>query len=135
VAGAPAESFETTARRYAAPPYARQTLGNRLGAFIAFNLTPFYPGYDFDRWDKAMAFPPAPNPTLSIEDQRWRREHAAQNGGPSPAAAPARRAIARGLTSEPPRARRLVACVSGRRGRPPHTGPSNGTLVDKSMGA
>jgi uncharacterized protein YbjT (DUF2867 family) len=76
--GVPAESFETTARRYAALPFARQTLANRLRAFIAFNLTPFYPGYDFDRWDKAMAFPPAPRPTLSIEDERWRREHAAQ---------------------------------------------------------
>jgi uncharacterized protein YbjT (DUF2867 family) len=76
--GTPAESFETTARRYAALPFARQTLGNRLKAFIKFNLVPFYAGTKFDNWDKAMAFPPAPAPSLSIEDERWRREHAAQ---------------------------------------------------------
>ena len=76
--GVPAESFETTARRYAALPFARQTLANRLKAFIAFNLTPFYPGYDFDKWDRRMAFPAAPHPSLSIEDELWRRDHAEQ---------------------------------------------------------
>ena len=79
--GKPAESFETTARRYAALPFAKQTLSNRLRAFIAFNLVPFHPGYDFDRWDKQMAFPRAPVPSLSIENQRWRGEHAAQMAG------------------------------------------------------
>ena len=76
--GTPAESFETTARRYAALPFARQTLGNRLRAFVAFTRIPFTPGHDFDTWDRAMAFPRAPNPSLSIDDQRWRQEHAAQ---------------------------------------------------------
>ena len=73
--GRPAETFEATARRYAALPFAKQTLGNRLKAFLAFNLTPFYPGYNFDKWDKVMAFPRAPSPSLAIEDERWRREH------------------------------------------------------------
>jgi uncharacterized protein YbjT (DUF2867 family) len=76
--GTPAESFETTARRYASLPYARQTLGNRLKAFVNFNLTPFYRGHDFDKWDTRMAFPKAPHPSLSIEDARWRDEHAEQ---------------------------------------------------------
>jgi uncharacterized protein YbjT (DUF2867 family) len=76
--GAPAESFETTARRYAALPFARPTLGNRLKAFVDFSLTPFYPGYDFDQWDRRMAFPKARHPSLSIEDARWREEHAEQ---------------------------------------------------------
>ncbi len=76
--GKPAESFETTARRYAALPFARQTVANRLKAFINFNLVPFYPGYNFEKWDKQMAFPKAPHPSLSIEDQRWRDEHTAQ---------------------------------------------------------
>jgi uncharacterized protein YbjT (DUF2867 family) len=76
--GTPAESFETTARRYAALPFARPTLGNRVRAFVNFNLTPFYRGTDFDKWDKQMAFPPAPHPTVSIEDPRWRDEHATQ---------------------------------------------------------
>ena len=73
--GTPAEDFETTARRYAALPFARQTLGNRLKAFANFNLTLFYPGYNLKRIDRAFGFPVPPNPTYSIEDERWRREH------------------------------------------------------------
>lgn len=76
--GTPAESFETTAGRYAALPFAKQTLANRLKAFINFNLVPFYPGTNFDKWDKTMAFPRAPHLSLSIEDERWRLEHAEQ---------------------------------------------------------
>ena len=76
--GAPAESFETTARRYAAMPFSRQTLGNRLKAFLNFNLTPFYRGYDFDRWDRRMRLPTPAGASLSIDDAHWRAEHAAQ---------------------------------------------------------
>lgn len=81
VTGTPAESFETTARRYAALPFARQTLANRLKAFVSFNLTPFYPGANFDKWDRRMGFPLPQNPTVSIEDAEWRAEHAAQMAG------------------------------------------------------
>ena len=77
--GAPAESFETTARRYAGMPFAKQTLGNRLKAFLSFNLTPFYPGYNLDRWDREKGFSMPPHPTLSIDDERWRAEHSLQN--------------------------------------------------------
>jgi uncharacterized protein YbjT (DUF2867 family) len=73
--GEPGESFETTARRYAGMPFARTTLGNRLRAFVNFNLTLFYPGYNLDRIDRAFGFPMPPNPSFSIEDERWRREH------------------------------------------------------------
>lgn len=76
--GAPAESFETTARRYAALPFARPTLGRRLKALIDFSLAPVHRGYDFDRWDARMAFPRAPRPSLAIADARWRAAHAAQ---------------------------------------------------------
>jgi hypothetical protein len=76
--GTPAESFETTARRYAALPYARQTFGNRLKAFFNFTLTPFYRGHNFDKWDSKMALPGTCPTSLSIEDERWRRGHAAQ---------------------------------------------------------
>ena len=79
--GAPAESFETTARRYAAMPFARQALGNRLKAFVNFSLTPFYPSYNFDKWDRAMRLPSRAMPSLSIEDAQWRAEHAAQMAG------------------------------------------------------
>ena len=73
--GEPAESFETTARRYAAMPFARQTFANRVKAAVNFSLTPFYPGYDLDKWDRQKGFPVPPNPTLSIDDERWREEH------------------------------------------------------------
>lgn len=76
--GSPAESFEATARRYAAMPFARQTLANRLKAFLSFNLTPFYPGYDFDKYDRQMRFPRPVKPALSIEDARWREAHEPQ---------------------------------------------------------
>ncbi len=76
--GTPAESFEATARRYAALPFARPTIGNRLKTFIHFNLAPFYPGTDLAKWDNRMAFPRAPHPSLSVADARWREEHAAQ---------------------------------------------------------
>ncbi len=73
--GEPAESFETTARRYAALPFARQTVARRIKALARFSLTPFQPGYDLDRWDRQKGFPVPPNPTLSIDDVRWREEH------------------------------------------------------------
>jgi uncharacterized protein YbjT (DUF2867 family) len=76
--GTPAESFETTARRYAALPFAKQTFGNRLKAFINFNMTPFYPGYNFDKWDRMKGFPIPRHPSLSIDDEQWRTEHAEQ---------------------------------------------------------
>jgi uncharacterized protein YbjT (DUF2867 family) len=76
--GTQAESFEATARRYAALPFARPTIGNRLKALINFNLTPFYPGTDFGSWEKRMAFPHAPHPSLPVDDECWRAEHAAQ---------------------------------------------------------
>jgi uncharacterized protein YbjT (DUF2867 family) len=79
--GVPAESFQTTARRYAAMPFARQALGNRLKAFAAFNLTPFYPGYNFNKWDRRMALPMPPHPSLSIDDNIWRETHHAQMAG------------------------------------------------------
>jgi hypothetical protein len=76
--GSPAEPFEVTARRYAALPFARPTLGNRLKAFLNFNATPFYPGYNFASWDRKMAFPPATNPSLAIDDEVWRQSHHSQ---------------------------------------------------------
>ena len=85
--GAPAESFETIARRYAAMPFARQTLGNRVKAMASFAATPFYRGFNFDNWDRAMRLPAPAHPTLSIEDAQWRAEHAAQMAGPLNASA------------------------------------------------
>ncbi len=76
--GTPAETFETTARRYAAMPFAQQTLANRIKAFVKFNLSPFYPGYNFDKYDRQLRLPRPVNPALSIDDSRWRQAHAEQ---------------------------------------------------------
>lgn len=76
--GRPAESFAATAQRYAALPFARQTLRNRLRALGAFMLTPLYPGTNFARYDRAMGFPVPVTPSLAIEDEHWRRSHGAQ---------------------------------------------------------
>jgi uncharacterized protein YbjT (DUF2867 family) len=75
--GGPAEDFETTARRYAAMPFARQTLANRLRAFASFSMVPLCPGYNLDRWERQIGFPVAPTPSLSIDDARWRADHGA----------------------------------------------------------
>jgi uncharacterized protein YbjT (DUF2867 family) len=79
--GMPAESFEATAKRYAALPFAKPTLGNRMKAILDFNLTPFYPGYNFDKWDGQMALPMASHPSLAIQDEVWRQTHHAQMAG------------------------------------------------------
>jgi hypothetical protein len=73
--GAPAESFEVTARRYAAMPFARQTAANRARAFAKFMATPLLPGYSFDRLRRQWSMPVPPNPSLGVEDEQWRREH------------------------------------------------------------
>ena len=56
-------------------PFARQTLGNRLKAITNFGLTPFFPGYNLKRIDRALGFPTPPHPSFSIQDERWRHEH------------------------------------------------------------
>jgi hypothetical protein len=73
--GMPAESFETTARRYAALPFARQSLGNRLKALAGFIVTPFLPGYDLERLEREWRIPEPAKPTLTLQDERWRSEH------------------------------------------------------------
>lgn len=78
VTGIPAEPFEVTARRYAALPFARQTFWNRLTAFLKFNATPFYPGYNFDSLEKELRLPRLGHVTLSIDDQEWRNSHSDQ---------------------------------------------------------
>src|SRR5262245_33082240 len=61
--GMPAESFETTARRYAALPFARQSLGNRLKSLVKFSIMPLLPGYDLERLERQWGFPQPPKPT------------------------------------------------------------------------
>ena len=80
--GEPAESFEITARRYAAMPFARQTVANRVKAFSRFMATPFLPGYNLSRLDRQWNAPVPPIPTLGIDDARWRDEHRAMMTAP-----------------------------------------------------
>jgi NAD(P)H dehydrogenase (quinone) len=73
--GAPAEDFDTTARRYAALPFAQQTFSNRLAAIARFNLLPFYPGHDLAAYERRMRFPRPVDASLSSSDARWLSDH------------------------------------------------------------
>jgi hypothetical protein len=73
--GRPAEDFETIARRYAALPHNRRTLGNWLREFAQFMMGPFSPGYNFDRYDRELRRPFPPGPQFAPESEVWRREH------------------------------------------------------------
>lgn len=73
--GAPAETFETTVRRYAAMPFAQATVANRLRAIVRFNLTPFHPGYNLARYAREHGLPSIARPQLSADSEFWRSEH------------------------------------------------------------
>ena len=75
--GERAESFETTAQRYAPLPFTHQTTSNRVKAFAKFIATPFLPGYNLSRLDRQWDMPVPPNPSLGIDDTRWCEEHRA----------------------------------------------------------
>jgi uncharacterized protein YbjT (DUF2867 family) len=75
VTGRPAEDFETIARRYAALPRNQRTLGNRLREFAEFLITPFSPGYNFERYDRELRHPFPSEPQFARESEVWRREH------------------------------------------------------------
>lgn len=77
--GSPAESFETTARRYAALQFARPTLANRLKVLAQFMAAPFALPYPLAKLERQWALPAPPNPSYSIDDARWREEHSQQN--------------------------------------------------------
>ncbi len=70
------ESFETTARRYAALPQMQRTFGNTARAFAGFLTVPFRPGLDAKRYGAQFSIPAPPNPQYAIESDRWKREHA-----------------------------------------------------------
>lgn len=74
--GRPAESFETTARRYARalPP---KTVSSRLVAWAKFMATPFSPGYDTKGLSKRLALPESPTPTYCMADEDWISTHRA----------------------------------------------------------
>ena len=76
VTGRPAEDFETIARRYAALPGNRPTVGNWLRQFAQFMIGPFSPGFNFDRYDRELRCPFPAHAQSAPESKIWRREHA-----------------------------------------------------------
>lgn len=76
--GKPAERFDVTASRYAQLPFAAQTATNRLKALLRFVLTPFYPAYDVDAYERRIEVPPAAKPLYCMEDPRWKEARKAQ---------------------------------------------------------
>ncbi|HWG29207.1 MAG TPA: NmrA family NAD(P)-binding protein [Steroidobacteraceae bacterium] len=75
VTGRPAEDFETIARRYAALPRNRRTLGNRLRALLQFAITPLSPAFNLNRYDRELRRPLPSQPLFAPESKVWRNEH------------------------------------------------------------
>lgn len=73
--GRPAETFEETARRYAARPEARRGLGATARAAAEFLATPFLPGYDLGRIDRQLAHPMPTAPRFAMQDPGWLDGH------------------------------------------------------------
>lgn len=86
VTGAPPETFETIARRYAALPEARRGMGATLAAFGNFMRTPMSPGYDLDRLDRSHGFPVPSTARFAMDDERWRAARHAQTAAGKAAA-------------------------------------------------
>ncbi len=74
VTGQEAESFETTARRYAAAPFAQNTFSNRARALLNFMRVPFTPGFSVGAMEKEPYSPQAPTPLFAMEDERWKKD-------------------------------------------------------------
>jgi uncharacterized protein YbjT (DUF2867 family) len=75
VTGRAPEDFETIARRYAALPEARRTLGNglrALGDFMRIGLTP---AYNLGRYEREQQHPFPVHPQLAANSSLWREEH------------------------------------------------------------
>ena len=74
VCGAPAESFENTARRYFEQPHLVHPdikKGNPLSAFGFMAKMLFTPSPDVKRWEHNRGHPQLVSPALSFEDQQW----------------------------------------------------------------
>ncbi len=82
VTGQPAETFETTVRRYAALPEAVRTPASQVRAFLDFMATPFGPGYNLEHFEREMGFPVPPTPRYSLQDTNWERQHQPSSAQP-----------------------------------------------------
>ncbi len=86
VTGHPAEDFETIARRYAALPRNRRTLGNWFRQFAQSMVAPLSLCFNLDRYDRELRGPFPSEPHFVPESEIWRREHLITGAG-KPAAA------------------------------------------------
>ncbi len=75
VTGQAAEDFETIARRYAALPRNRRTLGNWLRELAQFVIAPLSPGVNLDRYDRELRHPFPSEPQFAPDSKIWRHEH------------------------------------------------------------
>src|SRR6185312_17136711 len=75
VTGRPAEDFETIARRYAALPGNRRTLGSWVRELAQFLLTPLSPSFNLERYDRELRRPFPSEPQFAPDSKVWRREH------------------------------------------------------------
>ena len=73
--GAPAEDFQTTARRYVALPFAQPTAANRLRALLQFSRVPFTAPYGLTRMNRIQAHPPVAQPRHAMASAPWRAAH------------------------------------------------------------
>jgi hypothetical protein len=76
VTGQPAEDFETIARRYAALPHNRRTLGNQLRQIGQFLIAPLSPAFNLERYDRELRRPFPSEPQFAPESHTWLCEHA-----------------------------------------------------------
>jgi NAD(P)H dehydrogenase (quinone) len=79
VTGRSPEDFETIARRYAAQPSNRKTLGNRLREFAQFMIAPLNPAFNLDRYSRELRSPFPSAPQLAPDSTIWQHEHAMPN--------------------------------------------------------
>lgn len=75
VTGRAPEDFETIARRYAAAPRLRSTLGNRLPEIVQAMRAPLGRGFDLERYDRELRRPFPSEPKFAPDSKVWRREH------------------------------------------------------------
>jgi uncharacterized protein YbjT (DUF2867 family) len=88
VTGKPAEDLEVTARRYAALPQARRTLGRVARAWLDFLVTPFLPGHDYATYDRRRGIVRPADARFSMEDEAWRTARGGASARGLPALGP-----------------------------------------------
>lgn len=69
--GRPAETFETTARRYAVLPGLVDNVANRARTLADFARIGMRPSTDLDAFERDTDLPVPPVRRLAIDDERW----------------------------------------------------------------